>query len=141
MSAMRLPSATAIERWPWPIRAFLGCGAACTAVALTYSIAPLRAFPLLLAFPTVILSAWFLGMMGGVCCAVTDVILVDQFLTRSQVRFSIGDAREAGRMAMFLLVSILLGSGGSAPCRAAVPTEFDGIARPLVPGKCGAQDC
>jgi PAS domain S-box-containing protein len=109
MSAMRLPSTTAIERWPWAIRALLGFGAACATAALTYSIAPLRAFPMLLAFPTVILSAWFLGMIGGVCCAVTDVILVDQFLTKSQLRFSIGDAREAGRMAMFLLVSILMG--------------------------------
>ncbi|MGA8729735.1 MAG: PAS domain-containing protein, partial [Terracidiphilus sp.] len=109
MSTMRLPSATAIEGWIWPVRALLGCSAACAAVALTYSISPLRAFPMLVAFPTVILSAWFLGMIGGVCCALTDVILVDQFLTKSQVRFSIGDAREAGRMAMFLLVSILMG--------------------------------
>ena len=87
----------------------LGCGASCAAVALTYTFTPLRAFPLLLAFPTVILSAWFLGMWGGVGCAIADVILVDQFLTRTQLRFSIGNVREAGRLAMFLLISILMG--------------------------------
>ncbi len=106
---MKLPSATVIETWPWAIRALLGCGVACAAVALTYSIVPLRAFPMLLAFPTVILSAWFLGMWGGVCTALTDVVLVDQFLTKTQFRFSMGEAREEGRMAMFLLVSILMG--------------------------------
>ena len=109
MSAMKLPSASAIEGWHWATRALLGCTAACAAAALTYSIAPLRAFPMLLAFPTVILSAWFLGMWGGVCCAIADVILVDQFLTKPQLRFSIGDAREEARLAMFLLVSILMG--------------------------------
>ena len=106
---MKLPSATAIERWPWAIRALLGCGVACAAVALTYSITPLRAFPMLLAFPTVILSAWFLGMWGGVCTAIIEVVLVDQFLTKTQFRLSIGEAREEARMAIFLLVSILMG--------------------------------
>lgn len=106
---MNLPSASAIEEWPWPIRAATGCAAAIVAVGLTYAIEPLRAFPLLLAFPTVILSAWFLGMMGGLCCAMTDVILVDQYLTKTQLRFSIGNAREFGRMLMFLIVSLVLG--------------------------------
>ncbi|HUN85389.1 MAG TPA: PAS domain-containing protein [Terracidiphilus sp.] len=106
---MNLPSASAIEQWPWPIRALLGCVLACAAVGITYAIQPLRAFPLLLAFPTVILSAWFLGMMGGLCSALTDVLLVDQFLTKSQFRFSIGDAREEARLALFLLISLLMG--------------------------------
>ncbi len=109
MSAVKLPSATAIEAWPWAIRASLGCGGACAAVALTYSIAPLRAFPMLLAFPTVILSAWFLGMWGGVSCAVTDVVLVGSFLTKTQLRFSVGEAREEVRIVMFLVISILMG--------------------------------
>ena len=91
------------------MRAALGCAAAIVAVALTYAIEPLRAFPLLLAFPTVILSAWFLGMMGGLCCAMTDVILADQYLTKTQLRFSIGNAREFARMIMFLIVSLVLG--------------------------------
>lgn len=106
---MNLPSASAIEQWPWPIRAVLGIALACAAVGITYAIQPLRSFPLLLAFPTVILSAWFLGMMGGLCSALTDVLLVDQYLTRWQFRFSIGNAREMARMALFLLVSLLLG--------------------------------
>lgn len=108
-SAMNLPSASTIEQWPWPIRALLGVALACAAVGITYAVQPLRAFPLLLAFPTVILGAWFLGMMGGLCSALTDVLLVDQFLTKSQLRFSIGDAREVARLALFLLVSLLMG--------------------------------
>jgi PAS domain S-box-containing protein len=98
-----------IEHWPWPVRALLGCCAAGAAVSLTYWIKPFQAFPLLLAFPTVILSAWYLGMWGGVFCALTDAVLVDAFLTKTQFRFSIGSVREEIRLAVFLLVSILLG--------------------------------
>jgi PAS domain S-box-containing protein len=105
----RFPNAAAIEQWPWAARGLLGCASACIAVSLTYSIHPLRGFPLLLAFPTVILSSWFLGMWGGVMCAITDAILVDVFLTQEQVHFSIGNARESVRLSLFLVVSILLG--------------------------------
>jgi PAS domain S-box-containing protein len=98
-----------MERWPWPIRALLGCATSAVAVGLTYSIKPLTAFPLLLAFPTVVLVCWFLGMWGGVFCALTDAVLVDHFLTKTQFRFSIGFAREEIRLSVFLLVSILLG--------------------------------
>jgi PAS domain S-box-containing protein len=102
-------SATAMERWPWPARALLGCCAASLAVTVTYSIVPLRAFPLLLAFPTVVLACWFLGMWGGVLCAIMDAVLVDRFLTQNQFRFSVGFAREELRLAVFLSVSIILG--------------------------------
>lgn len=101
--------AAAIERWPWAVRGLLGCLAAALAVSLTYAIEPLRGFPLLLAFPTVILSSWFLGMWGGVPCALTEAILVDTLLTRPQLRFSIGNTHEQLRLTVFLLVSILLG--------------------------------
>jgi PAS domain S-box-containing protein len=97
------------ERLPWVARALLGCAAACLAVTLSYSISPLRAFPLLLAFPTVILTAWFLGMWGGVLCALSEALLVDSFLTKTQMRFSIGNAKEGLRLAVFLSISILLG--------------------------------
>jgi PAS domain S-box-containing protein len=102
-------SATVIEQWPWALRAFLGCCTASFAVALTYSIVPLRAFPLLLAFPTVILTCWFLGMWGGVMCALVDAVLVYLFLNGAQVQLSGGAVREEVRLAMFFLVSILLG--------------------------------
>jgi PAS domain S-box-containing protein len=105
----KFASATAMERWPWPVRALLGCCAAGVAVTLTYSVAPLRPFPLLLAFPTVILTSWYLGMWGGAVCALVDAVLVDRFLTKTQFRFSIGFAREELRLTIFLLVSILLG--------------------------------
>jgi signal transduction histidine kinase len=109
MNRLKFPSAVAMERWPWAVRGLLGCAAAILAVGLTYSVHPLRAFPLLLAFPTVILTSWFLGMWGGVLCALTDVILIDSFLTKPQFHLSVGDEREELRLAMFLFVSIFLG--------------------------------
>jgi PAS domain S-box-containing protein len=101
-------SATAMERWPWAARGLLGCLTASAAVALTYWIKPLNAFPLMLAFPTVVLACWFLGMWGGVVCAVTESVLVDHFLTNTQV-LSAGSVREAMRLSVFLSVSLLLG--------------------------------
>jgi PAS domain S-box-containing protein len=109
MNALKLPRAAMIERLPWAVRALLGCCAAGAAVTLTYTMTPLRAFPLLLAFPTVILSAWFLGMWGGVFCAITEAILVDEFLTKAQERFSLGNAREELRLTVFLTITIVLG--------------------------------
>jgi PAS domain S-box-containing protein len=106
---MKLFSASTLERLPWPIRVLLGCCAAAVAVGLTYAILPFRAFPLLLAFPTVVLSAWFLGMGGAALCAFTDAVLVDLFLTKTQFRFSVGFVREEIRLAVFLVVSLLLG--------------------------------
>ncbi|HEY4381614.1 MAG TPA: PAS domain-containing protein [Acidobacteriaceae bacterium] len=102
-------SETVMERWPWALRAFLGCCAAIFAVVLNYSVAPLRNFPLLLAFPTVILACWFLGMWGGVVCAVSEALLIDRLLAASQMQFFGGPIREDVRLALFLLVSILLG--------------------------------
>jgi PAS domain S-box-containing protein len=107
--SMKLPSASAVERLPWFVRAGLGLCTAVLAVALTYATSPLRAFPLLLAFPTVILSSWFFGMEGGIACAVADVVLVDAFLTRAQFRFGIGSGGEWLRMTVFLVVSISSG--------------------------------
>ena len=98
-----------MEQWPWALRAFLGCCTATFAVVLTYSIAPLQAFPLLLAFPTVILTCWFLGMWGGVFCALTDVLLIDRYLTNAEFQFSANSLRGEARLVMFLMVSILLG--------------------------------
>ncbi len=107
--SIRLPSASAVERLPWFVRASLGLCTAIFAVALTYTISPLRAFPLLLAFPTVILCSWFFGMWGGIACAIADAFLVDIFLTRSQFHFAIGSASEWLRMTLFIALSITLG--------------------------------
>jgi PAS domain S-box-containing protein len=101
--------ASAIERLPWPVRAALGSAAAGLAASLTYAIAPLRPFPLLLAFPAVVLSAWFLGMPGAVGCAAIEAFLTDLFFTEQQARFPIGNAREGLRLGVFLTISILLG--------------------------------
>ncbi len=108
INRMNLPGTVATERLPRAVRALLGCGTAAVAVTLTYAITPLRAFPLLLAFPTVILSAWFLGMWGGVFCSLTEAVLVNYFLTRSELRFSLGTVPQDLRLAVFLLLSIFL---------------------------------
>lgn len=79
------------------------------AVGLTSEITSLRTFPLLLAFPTVILAAWFLGMWGAAGCALTEVALIDAFLTRAQFRFSTGNTSEEIRLAAFVLITLLLG--------------------------------
>lgn len=106
--ALKIPSSEVMSRLPWFVRFLFGCCMASGAVALTSAIAPLRAFPLLLAFPTVILAAWFLGMWGAAGCALTEVALVDAFLTRTQFRFSTGNASEQVRLGTFVLVTLLL---------------------------------
>ena len=101
--------ATPLERLPWAARALLGCCTAGVAVGITYAIPPFRAFPFLLAFPTVVLSAWFLGTWGGVTSGITETVLVDLFLTKSQFHLSVGYVREEVRLAVFLVLSVLLG--------------------------------
>ena len=106
--ALKIPSSEAMSRLPWFVRFLFGCCMASGAVALTSAITPLRSFPLLLAFPTVILAAWFLGMWGATGCALTDIVLVDAFLTRTQFRFSTGNASEDVRLGAFVVVTLLL---------------------------------
>ncbi|HEY6487903.1 MAG TPA: ATP-binding protein [Terracidiphilus sp.] len=106
---MNMLHASAIDRMPWYLRTLLGCGAALGSVALTYAISPLRAFPLLIGFPAVILCAWFFGMAGSFGCALLEVILVDIFLTKAQFRFNIGFAHQEERLALFLILSTLVG--------------------------------
>jgi PAS domain S-box-containing protein len=76
---------------------------------LTDVIPPLRAFPVALTFPAIILSAWFLGMWGGVACTLTEAVLVGLFLAKTQELFPNGNVPEGVRLAIFLLVSIVLG--------------------------------
>ena len=109
MNVINLPTATAVARWPWMARAVLGSVAGCMAVALTYLIVPLHAFPLLLAFPTVVLSAWFFGMAGGISCAIAEAVLLDVLFARSQIRFSFGQTHPALQLSVILAVSTLLG--------------------------------
>lgn len=104
-----IPSSQTLSRLPWSARFVLGCLLACGAVALTSEIPPLRSFPLLLAFPTVILAAWFLGMWGAAGCALMDVALVDAFLTREQFRFATGNVSQQVRLGVFVVFTLLLG--------------------------------
>src|SRR5277367_3567321 len=109
MNLLTFPSAASMERMPRAIRALLGCGAAFVATGLTLAIQPFRAFPLLLAFTSVVLSSWFFGMWGGVVCGIVEAILIDTFLTQRQLHFSIGNAPEGLRLGIFLTISLLLG--------------------------------
>jgi PAS domain S-box-containing protein len=106
---LNIPSSQALSRLPWYVRCLLGCCMASGAVVMTSWIPPLRAFPLLLAFPTVIMAAWFLGMWGATGCALMNVALVDALLTRSQFRFATGNASQQIRLAMFVAITLLLG--------------------------------
>lgn len=106
---LNIPNSESMARWPWYVRFPLGCLLALGAVELTAAIQPLRAFPLMLAFPTVILAAWFLGMWGAAGCALTDVVLVDAFLTRAQFEFSTGNTSQILRLVMFVLITMLIG--------------------------------
>jgi PAS domain S-box-containing protein len=107
--ALKIPTAKTIESSSWFVRTLLGACVAAFSVGLTYAITPMREFPLLLAFPTVILSGWFLGMAGSFGCAVVDVTLIDIFLTQSQFRFSDGFADQVVRLSLFLVLSTLVG--------------------------------
>src|SRR3569833_4762611 len=105
----RIPNSEAIGYLPWFVRFLFGCCMAASAVALTSAIVPLRNFPLWLAFPTVILAAWFLGMWGAAGCALMDVALVDAFLTRSQFRFSTGNVSQELRLLVFVVITMMMG--------------------------------
>jgi PAS domain S-box-containing protein len=100
---------TALERLPWPVRALLGCCTGGVAVGITCGILPFRAFPFLLAFPTVVLTTWYMGTAGGVACGILETTLVDVFITRPQFQFSVEYVREEVRLGVFLVLSILLG--------------------------------
>jgi PAS domain S-box-containing protein len=111
MKKIRIPTAQNLENWPWSVRALLGGGAAVLAVLLTYTIPPLRNYPMLLAFPAVVLSSLFLGMMGGVLCAFTEAVLVEIYLAGTSTLYSNRDAKEAVRLTFFLLILIVLSRG------------------------------
>ena len=106
---MRFPTARAIDGLPWPLRTLFGCTAAVFSVGLTNEIHPLHSFPLLLAFPAVVLCAWFFGMAGSFGCAVVAVSLVDLLLTKTQFRFSTGFQQQELRLSLFVILSTLLG--------------------------------
>ncbi len=94
---------------PRPVRAIIGALFAVASVAITYSIGPLRTFPLLLGIPTVILACWYLDLWGGFFCALTESILVELFVTPAQTRFLFGPLGQQLRMPLFIVVSISFG--------------------------------
>jgi PAS domain S-box-containing protein len=109
MKAIKFPSAVVIENLPWWARALLGVGAACFAEAVNYSIVPLRAFPFILVFPTIIFSCWYLDMWGGLSCALSDVVLLRIFIIDQNFRFPNNAISSQLRITVFLAITILLG--------------------------------
>jgi PAS domain S-box-containing protein len=109
MKSMRIPSAAEVERLPWTLRSSMGCLMACLAQLLTDTIPPLHAFPVALSFPAIILSAWFLGMMGGLTCTLAEAVLIGLSLAKTQQRFPNGNVPEGVPLAIFLAASALLG--------------------------------
>jgi PAS domain S-box-containing protein len=91
------------------VRGLLGCGAACAAELLTYTVMPFRAFPVLLAFPAIVLSFWFLGISGGVFCALSEAILVNSILSRTHMGFPNTNVPESLRLFVFFFFSIIFG--------------------------------
>lgn len=108
MKALRLPNAATMEQWPWYVRALLGLCMAFLAEGLNYSIQPLRALPLLLSFPAILMSAWFLGMWGCVFCGLGEVFLVAWFSNRIPIRLANGHVIDILRLTVFFAMSMLL---------------------------------
>ena len=108
---VRIPIVRRLERLPAPVRALLGCLAALIPVAITYPVGPLRIFPVLLAIPTAILACWYFDLLGGACCAFTDAVLVEVFMTSPQTRALLGPVGEALRMPLFIGISLSIGWG------------------------------
>lgn len=109
MKTTHIPTAAALERLPWPLRALLGCATACLAVSITYAIGPLRVFPVVLAIPAVILCFWFLGTWGGLFCTLTEALLINFLFSSIRAQYPLGSAFEGVRLTLFLAISLLLG--------------------------------
>jgi PAS domain S-box-containing protein len=109
MKAMKLPTTEDFERLPWGIRALMGCEAALLAQVVNFWFLPLRAVPMALAFPAVILCAWFLEMWGAAVCALTSIFVVDFYLTQTHLEFPSGNGIESIRLAIFLMLALLMG--------------------------------
>ena len=56
-----------------PGAGILGALFAVASVAITYSIAPLRTFPLLLGIPTVIIACWYLDRLGRIFLRINGI--------------------------------------------------------------------
>lgn len=102
-------AANAVERWPWAVRGLLGCCAACLAELLNYTIVPMRVYPAAFALPAIILSAWFLGMWGGLLCTLSEAVLVNLLLVETQTHFPDRNVPQEARLTQLLVFSILIG--------------------------------
>ena len=108
INGINLPGAAALERLPPAVRALLGCGTACLAVAIpirSHRCERSRCFSHSDSHSErmVLTSMW-----GGVFCSLTEAVLVNYFLTRTELRFSLGNTHRQLRLAVFLLLSIFL---------------------------------
>lgn len=106
--ALRIPTARAVDNLHWITRTLLGVLLGILSVALAWLIPPMRTYPLLLAFPSVVLSGWFFGMAGSFGCGVVEVVLIDLFLNESRFSFSTGAVDAGIRLSTFFVLSTLL---------------------------------
>ena len=107
--AKRPPSVEAIERLPWFLRFLTGCGIAAAAVGLNFAIVPLRAFPLLLVLPAIVLAAWFLGFWGAAGGAIVGETLIHRLISDTPLWSLETKATDEIRLIIFIAGSLLLG--------------------------------
>ncbi len=107
--AKRTPNFEAIERLPWFLRFLIGCSIAAAAVVLNDAIPPLRLFPLIVALPAIVLTAWFFGMFGAAGCALVDAILMNSIISRTHPWTVSSRTTEEVRLTAFIAASLLLG--------------------------------
>jgi len=105
----KAPNFEAIERLPWFLRFLIGCGMAAAAVALNFAIEPLRAFPLILAIPAIVIAAWFLGMLGAAGCALVAWALVYRFIASTPLWFATGKTTDEIRLTIIVATSLFFG--------------------------------
>lgn len=103
------PTAADVERWPRAVRGLLGCAAGCLALLLPHAIVPSRGFLAAIAFPAIILSVWFLGMWGGVFCALSEAVLVNLLVVKIQAPLSDQDVPQGMMLTIFFVFSIFFG--------------------------------
>jgi len=107
--AKRTPNFEAIERLPWFLRFLTGCGMVAAAVGLNFEIPALRAFPLVIVVPVIVIAAWFLGFWGAAGGAFVGEVLVHQLISNAPLWSAETKATDQIRLIIFIASSLLLG--------------------------------
>lgn len=92
-----------------PLRGVLGVLPAALSAYLTFCVSAYYQAPYVLCFAAVIFSSWYLGMTGGVVCAITSGLLTDYFLAFPPFSMTLLRPGHLIRFFSFLAISILVG--------------------------------